>query len=158
MSLAPSSGIFSRPPAHAYDDAMLQALQISDALAIAEASLRRSRDERAMVQYLGIGRKAQRAAKPLAGAPFIIAETIDLAAFESDERRQLEQAIEALLPEARRELIALVWLAQRPSLDFPATMRRTRRIPPPAQIGYLMGIRLERYVARGLERLGYRSA
>jgi DNA-directed RNA polymerase specialized sigma24 family protein len=137
---------------------MLQALQIADALAIAEASRRRSRDERAMVQYLGIGRKAPRAAEPPAASPLMITETIDLAAFESDERRRLEQAIEALSPEARRELIALVWLAQRPSIDFAAAIRRTRRIPPPAQTGYLMGIRIERYIARGLERIGYRSA
>jgi hypothetical protein len=137
---------------------MLQALQIGDALAIAEASRRRSRDERAMAQYLGIGRKTQRLAEPPADLPFVITDTIDLAAFDSDERKHLEQAIEALSPEARRELIALVWLAQRPSLDFAAAMRRTRRIPPLAQTAYLMGIRLERHIARGLEKLGYRSA
>ena len=137
---------------------MLQALQIADALAVAEASRRRSRDERAMVDYLGIGRKTPRAAKPPTGLPFVITDTIDLAAFESDERRRLEQSIEALSPEARRELIALIWLAQRPSLDFAAAMRRTRRIPPPAQTGYLMGVRLERYIALGLEKLGYRPA
>jgi hypothetical protein len=88
----------------------------------------------------------------------VITETIDLAAFESDERRHLEQAIEALSPEARRELIALVFLGQRPSLDFAAAMRRTRRVPPPAQTGYLLGVRLERYIALGLEKLGYRAA
>ena len=137
---------------------MLQALQIADALASAEASRRRSCDERAMVQYLGIGRKTPRAVKPTAALPVLITETIDLAAFESNERRLLEQAIEALSPEARRELIALVWLAQRPSLNLAGAMRRTRRIPPLAQTGYLMGIRLERYIARGIEKLGYRSA
>jgi DNA-directed RNA polymerase specialized sigma24 family protein len=137
---------------------MLQALQIADALAIAEASRRRSCDERAMVDYLGIGRKTQRAAKTQAGTPFAIADTIDLAAFESDERQRLEQAIERLSPEARRELIALVWLAQRPSLDFAGAMRRTRRIPLPAQTGYLMGVRLEHYIALGLEKLGYHAA
>jgi hypothetical protein len=134
---------------------MLQALQIADAIAIAEASRRRSRDERAMVDYLGIGRKGRQAPLP---SPVLITETIDLAAFESDERRPLEQKIEALAPEARRELIALVFLAQLPSLDFAAAMRRTRRIPPPAQTGYLMGIRLERAIALGLEKLGYRDA
>jgi hypothetical protein len=138
----------------AYDEVMmLQALKVADALAIAEASRRRSRDERAMVDYLGIGRKTPRA-KPPDALPFVITDRIDLAAFESDERRHLEQAIECLSPEARRELIALVWLAQRPSLDFAGAMRRTRRIPPAAQTGYLMGVRLERYIARGLERLG----
>lgn len=136
---------------------MLQALQIADALAIAEASRRRSRDERAMVHYLGIGRRNSRERQP-PPAPVVITDTIDLAAFESDERRSLEQKIESLSPDARRELIALVWLAQRPSLDFAGAMRRTRRIPPPAQTGYLMGIRLERYVALGLDKLGYRPA
>jgi DNA-directed RNA polymerase specialized sigma24 family protein len=137
---------------------MLQALRIADALAIAEASRRRSRDERAMVDYLGIGRKGPRTTQAPPPSPLVITETIDLAAFESDERRHLQQAIEALSPEARRELIALVFLAQRPSLDFAGAMRRTRRIPPPAQTGYLMGVRLERYIARGLEKLGYRAA
>ncbi|HEX3973612.1 MAG TPA: hypothetical protein VHX19_19925 [Stellaceae bacterium] len=133
---------------------MLQALQIADAIAIAEAARRRSRDERAMVDYLGIGRNGAQA-QPL--TTLVIADTIDLAAFESDERRSLEQKIAALSPEARRELIAVVLLAQRPSLDFAAAMRRTRRIPPPAQTGYLMGVRLERSIALGLEKLGYRA-
>lgn len=137
---------------------MLQALSIADALAIAEASQRRSRDERAMVQYLGIGKKRGRMAGPVASPHLLRADAIDLAAFESPERRQLEYAIAALSPEARRELIALVFIAQRPSLSFEAAMRRTRRIPPPAQSGYLIGIRLERYVALGLEKLGYRGA
>jgi|SRR6185437_15762691 hypothetical protein len=134
---------------------MLQALQIADALAIAEASRRRSRDEHAMVDYLGIGRKGPRMAH--LRRPLIATDTIDLAAFESDERRHLQQTIDALSPEARRELIALIWLAQRPSLDFAGAMRRTRRVPPPAQTGYLMGVRLERYIALGLEKLGYRA-
>ncbi|HEX4192963.1 MAG TPA: hypothetical protein VHY80_07685 [Stellaceae bacterium] len=133
---------------------MLRALQIADAIAIAEASRRRSRDERAMVDYLGIGRNG---AQSKLSTPLVIADTIDLAAFESDERRSLEQKIAALSPEARRELIAVVFVAQRPSLDFAAAMRRTRRIPPPAQTGYLMGVRLERSIALGLEKLGYRA-
>jgi hypothetical protein len=33
-------------------------------------------------------------------------------------------------------------------------LRRTRRIPPPSQPGYLMDIRLERYIAEGLRKLG----
>jgi hypothetical protein len=43
---------------------------------------------------------------------------------------------------------------QRPLLSFEAALRRTRRIPPAAQPGYLMGIRLERYIAEGLRKLG----
>src|SRR5690349_17395517 len=39
-------------------NSMLQALRPEDALAIAEISRRRSRDEQAMAQYLGIGRRA----------------------------------------------------------------------------------------------------
>lgn len=135
---------------------MLEALQIADALAIAEASQRRSRDERAMVQYLGIGEKRRRASEPPAPPALLRADAIDLAAFESNERRKLEAALAQLSPEARRELIALVFLAQRPTLSFEAAMRRTLRIPPPAQTGYLMGVRLERFIALGLERLGYR--
>ncbi|HLI21738.1 MAG TPA: hypothetical protein VKV32_11500 [Stellaceae bacterium] len=135
---------------------MLQALRIEDALAIAEASRRRSRDERAMVQYLGIGKKRSRPAEALPPPTLLRADAVDLAAFESDERRRLEEAIAALSPEARRELLAVVFLAQRPSLTFEMALRRTRRIPPPAQTGYLMGVRLERFIARGLEKLGYR--
>lgn len=135
---------------------MLQALQIADALAIAEAARRRSRDERAMVQYLGIGKHRARPSDTPAMPTLIRADAIDLAAFESDERRRLEEAIARLSPEARRELIAVIFMAQRPMLSFEAALRRTRRIPSAAQTGYLMGVRLERYIAPGLERLGYR--
>src|SRR3954469_10229153 len=61
------SGLYGRKAAHdlkhgcagspaRYDCAMLQALRAEDALAIAEVARRRSRDEQAMAQYLGIGR------------------------------------------------------------------------------------------------------
>ena len=136
---------------------MLTALRVSEALALAEASRRRSRDEQAMVKYLGIGKRGRRAPERLPAATLLMPEAIDLAAFESDERQRLEDAIARLTPEARRELIAVVWMGQRPSLGFEAALRRTRRIPPPAQTGYLMGIRLERYIALGLERLGART-
>jgi len=39
-------------------------------------------------------------------------------------------------------------------LSFETALRRTRRILPAAQPGYLMGIRLERYIAEGLRKLG----
>jgi hypothetical protein len=136
---------------------MLTALRVSEALALAEASRRRSRDEQAMVKYLGVGKRARRPADAPAAIPLLTPDTIDLAAFESDERQRLEDAIARLTPDARRELIAVVWTGQRVSLSFEAALRRTRRIPPPAQTGYLMGIRLERYVALGLERLGARK-
>ena len=132
---------------------MLQALRAEDALAIAEVSRRRSRDEQAMAQYLGIGRGARAKGTPLEGT-LLRPDDVDLAAFESEERRRLEAAIAQLSPDARRELIALVWLVQRPLLSFEAALRRTRRIPPAAQPGYLMGIRLERYIAEGLRKLG----
>ena len=134
---------------------MLQALRAEDALAIAEVARRRSRDEQAMAQYLGIGRGGARAkGAPLDGTLLRRPDAVDLAAFESEERRCLEVAIAQLSPDARRELIALIWLAQRPSLSFEAALQRTHRIPPPAQLGYLMGIRLERYIADGLRKLG----
>jgi hypothetical protein len=132
---------------------MLQALRSEDALAIAEVSRRRNRDEQAMAQYLGIGRGA-RAKAALNGTLLRRPDDVDLAAFESEERRRLEAAITQLSADALRELIALIWLAQRPSLTFEAALRRTRRIPPAAQPGYLMGIRLERYIAEGLRKLG----
>ena len=142
-----------------YDCTMLQALRAEDALAIAEVSRRRSRDEQAMAQYLGIGRGRARAkGAPLEGMLLRCPDEVDLAAFESEERRRLEAAIAQLSPDARRELIALIWLAQRPLSSFEAALRRTRRIPPAAQHGYLMGIRLERYLADGLRKLGCRGA
>jgi len=55
-------------------------------------------------------------------------------------------------------MIQLIWLVQRPLLSFEAALRRTRRIPKTAQTGYLMGIRLERYIAEGLRKLGRRGA
>jgi len=141
------------PPGR-YDCTMLQALRAEDALAIAEVSRRRSRDEQAMAQYLGIGRGARAKGAPLEGTLLRRPDDVDLAAFESEERRRLEAAIAQLSPDARRELIALIWLVQRPLLSFEAALRRTRRIPPAAQSGYLMGIRLERYIAEGLRKLG----
>src|SRR4051794_21260419 len=137
---------------------MLQALRPEDALAIAEVSRRRSRDEQAMAQHLGIGRGARANGAPPDGTPLGLAGDVDLAAFESEERRRLEAAIAQLSPDARRELIALIWLVQRPLLSFEAALRRTRRIPPAAQPGYLMGIRLERYIADGLRKLGCRGS
>lgn len=136
---------------------MLQALRAEDALAIADVSRRRSRDEQAMAQYLGIGRGARANGAPPDGM-LLRPDNVDLAAFESEERRRLEAAIAQLSPDARRELIALIWLVQRPSLSFEAALRRARRIPPAAQPGYLMGIRLERYIAQGLLKLGCRAA
>jgi hypothetical protein len=127
---------------------MRQALRPEDALAIAEVSRRRTRDEQAMAQYLGIGRA------PPDGTLLRLPGDVDLAAFESEERRRLEAAIAQLSPDARRELIALIWLVQRPLCSFEAALRRTRRIPPAAQPGYLMGIRLERYIDEGLRKLG----
>ena len=107
-----------------------------------------------MAQYLGIGRGPRAKGAPLDGTLLRRPDDVDLAAFESEERRRLEAAIAQLSPDARRELIALIWLAQRPLLSFEAALRRTRRIPPAAQPGYLMGIRLERYIAEGLHKLG----
>ena len=133
---------------------MLQALRAQDALAIAEVSRRRSRDEQAMAQYLGIGRGARATGTPLDGTLLRRPDDVDLAAFESEEWRRLKAAIAQLSPDAQRELIALIWLAQRPSLTFEAALRRTRRIPPAAQPGYLMGIRLERHIDEGLRKLG----
>jgi len=134
---------------------MLEFLTVADALAIAEASARRSRDERAMVDYLGIGRRTGRGApEPLPALPLLRPGAIDLAAFESEERRDLAAALERLAPEARRELVALVFLAKSPASGFAAALRRARRIPPAAQLGYLMGRRLERAVPAALETLG----
>src|SRR5438105_10776572 len=108
---------------------MLQALRPEDALAIAEISRRRTRDEQAMVQYLGIGRGARANTALSDGTLLRLPGDVDLAAFESEERRRLEAEIARLSPDARRELIALIWLAPRPSLSFEAALRRTRRIP-----------------------------
>lgn len=143
---------------------MLKALRAEDALAIAEVSRRRSRDEQAMAHYLGIGRgrapvkEAPVKEAPLKGTLLRRSDVLDLEAFESEERQRLEAAIAQLSPEARRELIALIWLVQRPLLSFEAALRRTRRIPQTAQTGYLLGIRLERYIAEGLCKLGRRGA
>jgi hypothetical protein len=83
---------------------MLQALRAQDALAIAEVSRRRSRDEQAMAQYLGIGRGTRAKGAPLGGTLLRPPDDVDLAAFESEERRRLEVAIAQLSPDARREL------------------------------------------------------
>lgn len=106
-----------------------------------------------MAQYLGIGRGARADGASPDGTLLRFPGDVDLAAFESEERRRLEVAIAQLSPDARRELIALIWLVQRP-LFLEAALRRTRRIPLAAQPGYLMGIRIERYIAEGLRKIG----
>jgi DNA-directed RNA polymerase specialized sigma24 family protein len=83
---------------------MRQALRAQDAVAIAEVSRRRSRDEQAMAQYLGIGRGARAKGAPLHGTLLRRPDDVDLAAFESEEWRRLEAAIAQLSPDARREL------------------------------------------------------
>lgn len=133
---------------------MLTALTAADALAIADIALRRSRDERAMVEYLGIGRRRDRSAG-MRPSHVLRPTPVDLVAFESDERAQLHDALANLTKEARRELLALVFLGRSPSLSFDAALRRTRRIPAEAQAGYLLGQCLERHVPAGLEKLGY---
>ena len=105
----------SRPEARLrYDNSMLQALRPEDALTIAEVSRRRSRDEQAMAQYLGVGRGARANGAPPDGTLLRLPGDVDLAAFESEERRSLEAAIARLSPDARRELIALIgWYSGR---------------------------------------------
>jgi hypothetical protein len=70
---------------------MLQALRPEDALAIAEVSRRRSYDEQAMAQYLGIGRGARANGAPPDGTLLRLPGDVDLAAFESEERRHFVQ-------------------------------------------------------------------
>jgi hypothetical protein len=127
--------------------AMLHLLSIADAVSIAEAAAALARDERAMVKYLGIGRRGP------PGLPRIIPAAADLGAFDTDERRRLRALLEALSVDQRRELIALAWVGKSAALDFATALRRTRRIPPDAQVGYLMSRQLDRTVPAGLERL-----
>ena len=77
---------------------MLQALRPEDALAIAEVSRRRSRDEQAMAQYLGIGRGARANGAPPDGTLSRLPGDVDLAAFESEERRRLEPQSRSFRP------------------------------------------------------------
>lgn len=133
---------------------MLQHISLAEASAVAEAAARVARDERAMVEYLGIGkRRGQRAQLPAQG--LIVAS--DPRAFESAEREALAARLRQLSPEARRELIALVWLARGVGLDPAAALRRARRIPEGAQVGYLLGVPLERRIPAALEKLGLKT-
>ena len=135
---------------------MLQALSIEDAVAIAHAAAERSRDERAMIDYLGIGRRAP-GREPPGNARLVRPSSADLAAFDSIERRRLHDLIAALSVEARQELAALVWSGGSTRLDFARALRRAQRMPPEGLVGYLVGRRLERHVPAGLERLGIKA-
>ena len=132
---------------------MLSALSIEDAIAIAEAAARRTRDERAMVDYLGVGRH-----RPARGLPddlrLVRPSNADLAAFDSIERRRLHELVAGLSVEARQELAALVWSGGSTRLVFARALRRAQRMPPEALLGYLVGRRLEQHIPAGLERLG----
>ena len=106
-----------------------------------------------MLDYIGVGRRGRRR-RDLPAPPSLVIPTADeLDAFESVETRRLRDLIAALSSEARRELLALIWYASSGSLDFDAALRRTRRIPPDAQAGYLMSRRLERHIPAGLAKL-----
>jgi Protein of unknown function (DUF3775) len=131
---------------------MLTFLSPAQATEIAEAAARVARDERAMVEYLGIGKRAR---APLPAYGLVIAT--DPRAFESNERAELQARLERLSPEARRELIALVWLGRSAGLDIAAALRRARRIPEAAQVGYLLGVPLERRIPAALARLGFKT-
>ena len=132
---------------------MLTHLSLADAASIAEAAARVSRDERAMVEYLGIGKRRGRTPAPLQS--LVVAS--DPRAFESAERADLDARLRLLSPEARRELIALVWLGRSVGLDFAAAMRRARRVPEAAQVGYLLGVPLEKRIPAALGKLGLKT-
>jgi hypothetical protein len=133
---------------------VLKALSIADATAIAAAAAARTRDERAMLDYVGIGRRRARPPIDPAMHPLlVVTDAADLAAFDGGEQRQLQDLISRLTVEARRELIALAWLGKSLSLSFEAAMRRARRVPPDAQVGYLTSRRLELHIPAGLEKL-----
>ena len=133
---------------------VLKALSAADATAIAEASAARTRDERAMVDYVGLGRRRAKRPIDLAVHPLVLVTGgAEIAAFESGEQRRLQDLVTRLTVEARRELIALAWVGQSPSLSFEAAMRRARRIPPDAQVGYLTSRRLELHIPAGLDKL-----
>lgn len=133
---------------------MLKALSIADARAIEAAAAARARDERAMLDYVGVGRRAARRTVDLSPRPLlIVTDAAELASFDGGDERHLRDLIARLSGEARQELIALVWVASSVALGFEAALRRTRRIPPEAQIGYLASRRLERHIPAGLEKL-----
>jgi hypothetical protein len=100
-----------------------------------------------MLDYLGVGRGGR--------GPATLGAT-DLNAFDSPERRNVEALLLELSAEARRELIALVALARAIGADFDTALRRARRIPPDAQVGYLLGRKLDEAIPIALEKLGLR--
>jgi hypothetical protein len=107
-----------------------------------------------MLDYLGVDRRRRRRGNDLPAHPSLVIPTADaLDAFESVESRRLRDLIAGLSGAARRELIALVWFANSVSPDFDTALRRTGRIPPDAQTGYLMSRRLERHIPAGLDKL-----
>ncbi|HXQ50514.1 MAG TPA: DUF3775 domain-containing protein [Stellaceae bacterium] len=133
---------------------LLKALSIIEAQAIAEAAASRARDERAMLDYIGVGRRAARRPVNLPALPVLIRPSaVDLGAFESSEARRLQELLARLTVAQRLELIALAWFGKSASLDFDAALRRARRVPPEAQVGYLMSRRLELHIPAGLDRL-----
>jgi hypothetical protein len=136
---------------------VLKALSAADAAAIAAASAARTRDERAMVNYVGIGRRRAKRPIDLAMHPLVlVTDGAEIAAFDSGDQRRLHDLVSRLTAEARRELIALAWVGNSPSLSFEAAMRRARRIPPNAQVGYLTSRRLELHIPAGFEKLAAR--
>jgi hypothetical protein len=126
-------------------------LRLETLTEIAEAAAARAREERAVAQYLRLGRQRPRAAVP---APLLLPPgAADLDAFDGDGERRLLRLLAALSGDERRELLALVHFARSPSQGFARAMRRAQRIPLDAQLGYLKSRRLERDIPLALDRL-----
>ncbi|MGH7090190.1 MAG: hypothetical protein ACREFQ_14945, partial [Stellaceae bacterium] len=93
--------------------------------AIAAAAAARTREERAVAQYLELGRRPQwTAPRPL--APLLLAPAAaDIEAFDGDGERHLRQLLGSLARDERRWLLALVIYARSPSLGFERALRWT---------------------------------
>jgi len=136
-----------------YHDVMLRTLSIPEALAIADLAASVSRDEKAMVAYLNVGTRR----RDIGARGSLQLVAADPAAFDSPERRRLEARVATLSPEARRELIALTWIAHGIDANFDRAMRKAGRIPAAAQVGYLVGKPLERHIPAALDKLGLKT-
>jgi hypothetical protein len=130
---------------------MFQALTVSDLRAIADAAAAVMHDDKAMQEYLHPGSTSDDSLGP----PIDVSE-LDREAkagrFDSPERAHFKELTCALLPEARRELIAIIDVGRDTASDFADGYEQAGDCPEEHQAEYIRS-RAYLYLSMGLEKL-----
>lgn len=127
---------------------MLTALTVPQVEAIALAAKARADDVAAMTTYL------YPKGRPFGQSFAELDKEVASGMYESPEKARLTALIEELSPAARSELIAVMWLGRGSEVDFGAALATAiRNVPSAAQVQYILGKPLQKYLPLGLSKL-----